>query len=269
MNTMTPFEVLGLAVSATQQDAETAFRRLAQVHHPDKGGDAERFKQINEAWRQVKNGWRPAKEAAFKSSFGSGAKPHEQSQTEPPPRPSKKIDLPKSFYTHDRKYGVDVQITEQQGFNGCVVPFIHDGHILEFEVPFGTVENKKFSVTLPINPMIGLQTPKVQFDVNVKIIRDTDINYPPTNKNTTVRLNAIGLITGGVIKVKNADGVLVEVSIAPGFPPKHKIILPKMGYGTPEKGDLIITVEPIFKSPAEFTANDWYLVDQLLALKNV
>lgn len=31
----------------------SAYRRMAKVHHPDKGGDAEKFKQLNEAHKQM------------------------------------------------------------------------------------------------------------------------------------------------------------------------------------------------------------------------
>ncbi|MCP4669437.1 MAG: DnaJ domain-containing protein [Deltaproteobacteria bacterium] len=32
---------------------KSAYKRLAKRHHPDKGGDEERFKQLNEAHKQM------------------------------------------------------------------------------------------------------------------------------------------------------------------------------------------------------------------------
>jgi hypothetical protein len=43
--------VLGVPPSANRADIEAAYRRLAKVHHPDAGGDAERFRIITEARR--------------------------------------------------------------------------------------------------------------------------------------------------------------------------------------------------------------------------
>jgi hypothetical protein len=48
-----PFLVLGIDRSATERDAGAARRRLAREHHPDHGGDAERMRQVNEAYRLV------------------------------------------------------------------------------------------------------------------------------------------------------------------------------------------------------------------------
>jgi hypothetical protein len=43
------YAVLGLAPGATRQAIDAAFRRLAQRHHPDKGGDAAEFVRIRQA----------------------------------------------------------------------------------------------------------------------------------------------------------------------------------------------------------------------------
>lgn len=43
-----PYEVLGLDKKATAEEIKKAYRKLALVHHPDKGGDPEKFKEL--AW---------------------------------------------------------------------------------------------------------------------------------------------------------------------------------------------------------------------------
>ena len=43
------YERLGVSKDATPEEIKRAYRDLARIHHPDKGGDAEKFKTIQEA----------------------------------------------------------------------------------------------------------------------------------------------------------------------------------------------------------------------------
>ena len=45
------YDVLGLDKSAKKDEIKKAFYKLASKYHPDKGGDAEKFKEINEAYQ--------------------------------------------------------------------------------------------------------------------------------------------------------------------------------------------------------------------------
>ena len=47
---MDPYEVLGVSKTANDSEIKKAFRKLALEHHPDKAGEAEEFKKINEAY---------------------------------------------------------------------------------------------------------------------------------------------------------------------------------------------------------------------------
>lgn len=44
------YDILGVSKSATQEEIKKKFRELSKKHHPDKGGDEEMFKKINEAY---------------------------------------------------------------------------------------------------------------------------------------------------------------------------------------------------------------------------
>lgn len=44
------YKTLGVSKTATQEEIKAAYRELARKEHPDKGGDAERFNSINEAY---------------------------------------------------------------------------------------------------------------------------------------------------------------------------------------------------------------------------
>lgn len=47
------YELLGVKKTANKDEIKKAFYKLAAKHHPDKGGDAEKFKEINTAYQTL------------------------------------------------------------------------------------------------------------------------------------------------------------------------------------------------------------------------
>jgi DnaJ-class molecular chaperone len=56
------YATLGVAKTATQDEIKRAFRRLASQHHPDKGGDTQKFQEIQAAYDTLGD---PAKRQAY------------------------------------------------------------------------------------------------------------------------------------------------------------------------------------------------------------
>ncbi len=56
------YEVLGVDKSASADEIKKAFRKLAQKHHPDAGGNEDTFKEINEAYEVLSD---PKKRAQY------------------------------------------------------------------------------------------------------------------------------------------------------------------------------------------------------------
>lgn len=49
------YEILGVGKTASADEIKKAFRKLAIEHHPDRGGDETKFKEINEAYEVLKD----------------------------------------------------------------------------------------------------------------------------------------------------------------------------------------------------------------------
>lgn len=60
------YEILGLGKSASADEIKKAFRKAAVEHHPDRGGDEAKFKELNEAYEVLKD---PAKKQRY-DQFG-------------------------------------------------------------------------------------------------------------------------------------------------------------------------------------------------------
>ena len=51
-----PYVTLGISPNATEAEIKKAFRKLSKIHHPDKkGGSAEEFRKISEAYESLTN----------------------------------------------------------------------------------------------------------------------------------------------------------------------------------------------------------------------
>jgi len=66
------YELLGVAKSATQDEIKKAFHKLAHKHHPDKGGDEKKFKEINEAYQVLSDKTKRAQYDQFGRVFENG-----------------------------------------------------------------------------------------------------------------------------------------------------------------------------------------------------
>lgn len=49
------YDILGVNTQATDDEVKKAYRKLAMLHHPDKGGDEKKFKEITEAYENITN----------------------------------------------------------------------------------------------------------------------------------------------------------------------------------------------------------------------
>lgn len=66
------YQILGVARSASPEEIRKAYHKLAHKHHPDKGGDEKKFKEINEAYQILSNREKKSQYDQFGQVFEGG-----------------------------------------------------------------------------------------------------------------------------------------------------------------------------------------------------
>jgi len=66
------YDILGVEKKATKEDIKKAFRKLAQKHHPDKGGDEAKFKEITEAYATLADERKRREYDSYGQTFAGG-----------------------------------------------------------------------------------------------------------------------------------------------------------------------------------------------------
>ena len=67
---MTYYDTLGISESASPDEIKKAYRKLANQHHPDKGGDTTKFQQIQSAYDILSDDNRRAQYDAERRGMG-------------------------------------------------------------------------------------------------------------------------------------------------------------------------------------------------------
>ncbi|TLM75926.1 J domain-containing protein [Pseudarthrobacter sp. NamB4] len=74
------YQVLRVAVTATEKEIKVAYRRAARTAHPDHGGDAAAFRRVTRAYETLID---PVRRKAYDRSYAAGTFRNGESDTEP------------------------------------------------------------------------------------------------------------------------------------------------------------------------------------------
>lgn len=270
---MNPYDTLGIPRTATVEDAKAAYRKLAMQHHPDRGGNAARFAEIKSAWESIETGtFQAFKPAQPSSSFRNRPK-------SPPTDPqgtwrSNIFDEFKQATKSYNPYGGNGGMNQQYGdvvakvsmreaflgFNMIIPKAKSNAHV---HVTGGMPNGYRGDFPTSDN---STKTVIVAFDHAPFKLRDvdpspdnSDWNRNPGDTELTVDIDAIDVITGTWLTVKDFLGESLQVRVPAGHNPLHPLRISNKGYmgwdmamqqPSGKRADMYLRLNVIFNPPA-------------------
>jgi DnaJ-class molecular chaperone len=249
---MDHYKTLGVAKNATPDDIKKAYRRLAAIHHPDKGGDTAEFQKVQLAYETLSD---PQKKQQydnpnpygqgmpgagfpggfsfhmngvnindiFGTMFGDGFARGGAFKPQPP------------------SYRTAVNLTLEQVYNGGEQVLQFNDHtgskVIKIEIPKG-VENGQ---TMRYDNLIKDSILLVEFRVQPH----QNFERQGPHLYSIHEINVLDLIVGSSFTFKTISGKTVDVTVPPKSQPGSKLRLIKSGLPiNNDFGDQYILLKP-------------------------
>lgn len=232
---MDPYNILGVDRNATPDDIKTAYRKLANKHHPDRGGSTQAFQEVQAAYDILSD---PQKRAAYDNPMQAGDpfggfNPFEGF--------GPFGDIFSQFMNQSRTkiYTVTVFVTLEQIVAGSV----ENVHI---NTPGGP---KLVQLQIPKNIEDGNQVryegimPDGFLQVLFRIHKHPVFTRRGLDLYSTEQVNILELITGTSLVVKDIHGKTLELAIPPMTKPGSRFRM--AGRGIPGGGDQYVLIEAV------------------------
>lgn len=225
---MNYYEILGLEYNCTLDDIKKAFKTKAKVHHPDKGGDEETFKQLNEAYIKL---------------------------TEEYSTP-----IYHAPYLHIHQVQ---NITLQDIYFGNIIKLRLGNSVIDLKIPLGVQSGTVLTYEGKGNKFRHLVgnlyvTLKIMYDDKVKQIDLLDIE-------TEIDVSIVDIIKNNKIDVQLWNTHICTINIPKGTSSLSTIRIPNKGLTSRYKsiGDLYIKLRVKYPSYEDFNEDNKKLFDKL------
>jgi curved DNA-binding protein len=221
------YKTLGVGEQASLDEIKKAYRSLANKHHPDKGGDQARFKDISVAYDTLSNDQKRA-EYDQQRQFGGGPQFHFNTNGGfdpfgnmfPQGHPFGDIFSQMRGARRNRDLNIQCQITLLDSFTGKQLEANYQmpsgkTQTVVIEVPAGMIHGD----TIRYNGLGDDSIPQIpRGNLNVTIIVLPDPNYRREGDDlyTTINITPIEAMIGCKKKVRNIAGQELELEIRAG-----------------------------------------------------
>lgn len=263
------YSILGVDRQASPDEIKAAYRKNAMKHHPDRGGDEQKFKEITEAYDVLGD---PQK----KSRYDMGGQPQYRSYTGSPfdqmdpfgmgANPMEEMFKNFGFHfrsEHVRPKNKDLhircRISLKDSYLGKVMNITYKmpsgkNETLEFVIPPGVESGQSLKVSGYGDDSVS-SIPRGDLNLTIDVEKDRSFWREDLNLCTNLEIDIFEAMTGCVKTVKNIDDTDLDITIRPGAQHGIKYSCKGVGFKSTKfnhRGDLIVVVSiktPVVKDP--------------------
>ncbi len=247
------YDILGVSKNASDKELKSAFKKKAMQYHPDKGGDPEQFKQINEAYSNLSD---PQKRTMYdqfgttdpnQSNFGNmnGQQFHFRTG-------------PEGFDMNDLMNQFGFGMFGQNPFGNRRPPMKNDdiqcfvdigldeaftGKTLRisYELQSGGVQTHEINIPAGVHDVIRYQglgnngipnVPRGDLYAKIRIKNTSNWKRNGLDIHTVVPVTIFDLLLGTDVNITTPEGKSLSVKIPKGSQPS--VVFSIHGYGIPD-----------------------------------
>ena len=222
------YETLGVNHTTQPKEIKQAYRKLASKHHPDKGGDAEQFKKIQEAYDVLSDPQRkhqydnpnpfegqipPDFGDIFGDIFGRRGRPQQNPDGQ-----------------------INVQITLREAYEGTDYRIDFPGEdLIAVKIPAGVRHGFKLRLAGRANRRFA-DLPPGDLYLKIHIAEQPNWGRQGDDLYVNIAVDALDAITGCETIISHINGKKFRVVIPAGSQEQGRIRLPGLGMVNPANG---------------------------------
>ena len=253
------YSTLGVSKNATEKEIRKAYKTKSMQHHPDRGGDEEQFKLVNEAYSTLKD---PQKKAMY-DQYGT-ADPQQQQGFHTQGFNSQNMeDIFGAFFGQgfqqqqsrrrpmqnaDVTIQCDITLEEVYNGKGVIATFrTRSGReqTVNIDIPKGSRHGDTIRYQgLGDDSIPGL--PKGNLNVRIRILRHPNYRLDGFNLHTEVKINVFDLMLGTATTLDIPSGRAISINIPQGTQPGTVMSINGQGlpdYNTGRSGNIYLKVQ--------------------------
>ncbi len=259
------YKILGVEKNASADDIKKSFRKLAHEHHPDKGGNADKFKEVSEAYSVLSDEKKRAQYDQF-GSAGSGFSGGSQGGFN-----AQDFGFDFSGFGGGQNFDFDLGDIFGDIFGGRMrrgrniaidleLSFSESVFGAQKEIRFsknvgGKMKEQRFTVTIPVDvddgqtlrlPNAGEELPgSASGDLHIRLHVRPDPLFRKDGKDLVTELSVrlTDALLGASYHVKTLDGdIELVVPEGTGFGETLRVKGKGIPYGNGKRGDLLVQI---------------------------